>query len=210
RRAGRRGSHLNGTDHARRPATAHRLRPGRFEAPRAARPDPSDESAQRHRRNVPPVPGVARPGQARSVGSGLRLHDVENKNDASLARACCKVGLDRTCRRDAEMPVVLRQGLAGPPPTEARKRDSPPLRAAHYPPPLESIRECRPQSKDEEAGREGPPSACEMGGNLREDLAACGSKGSVPAASRALQGEYSTAAFPRSRDLLWGRFQSSR
>jgi|GEM_PF-950240 len=42
------------------------------------------------------------------------------------AVAYCKVGLDRSCRRDAEMPVVLRQGLAGPPPTEARKKDSPP------------------------------------------------------------------------------------
>jgi hypothetical protein len=41
------------------------------------------------------------------------LDDVENKNDASLARACCKVGLDRSCRRAAEIPVVLRQGLAG-------------------------------------------------------------------------------------------------
>ena len=69
---------------------------------------------------------------------------------------------------------------------------------------LEPIRECRPQSKDEEAGREGPPSACEMGGNLREDSAARGSKGSVPAASRAHQGAYSTAAFPRSRGLLSG------
>ena len=39
----------------------------------------------------------------------MRLDDVENKNDASLARACCKVGLDRSCRRDAEMPVVLRK-----------------------------------------------------------------------------------------------------
>src|SRR5208337_565670 len=42
--------------------------------------------------------------------------------------ACCKVGLDRSCRRDAEMPVLLRQGLRGPPPTEARKKDSPPER----------------------------------------------------------------------------------
>jgi hypothetical protein len=66
-----------------------------------------------------PVPGAARPGQVGPVGSGLRLDDVENKNDASLARACCKVGLDRSCRRDAEVPVVLRQGLAGPPRTEA-------------------------------------------------------------------------------------------
>ena len=56
----------------------------------------------------------------------MRLDDVENKNDASLTRACCKVGLDRSCRRDAEMPIVLRQGLRGSPPTEARKRDSPP------------------------------------------------------------------------------------
>ncbi len=38
------------------------------------------------------------------------------------------VGLERSCRRDAEMAVVLRQGLRGPPPTEARKRESHPLR----------------------------------------------------------------------------------
>ena len=96
------------------------LRPGRFEAPGQAGPAPSDESARRHRRDLPPVRGAARPGQVGPAGSGLRLDDVDNKNDASLARACCKVGLDRSCRRGAEVPVVLRQGLAGPPRTEAR------------------------------------------------------------------------------------------
>jgi len=43
----------------------------------------------------------------------------------ALTLARCKVGLERSCRRDAEMPVVMRQGLRGPPPTQARKRDSP-------------------------------------------------------------------------------------
>src|SRR5262245_40259028 len=35
---------------------------------------------------------------------------------------------------------------------------------------LELIRECRPQGKDKEAGREGPPSACEMGWPAPQNL----------------------------------------
>ena len=42
-------------DHARRPPVADRLRPGRFTAPGTARPDPADQPARRHRRDLPPV-----------------------------------------------------------------------------------------------------------------------------------------------------------
>jgi hypothetical protein len=63
----------------------------------------------------------------------LSRHDTESGHwpimlvlVGGLAVACCRVALDRSCRRDAEMPVVLRQGLPGPPSTEAIKKGSPP------------------------------------------------------------------------------------
>ena len=44
-----------------------------------------------------------------------------------------KVGLDRSCRRNAEMPVVLRQGLAVPPPRRTAGQSLPenPNRSTH-------------------------------------------------------------------------------
>src|SRR5271157_2270183 len=76
------------------------------------------------------------PDVACSVPIAFARSSLTSNPAISARLICCKVGLDRSCRRDAQMRVVLRQSLAGPPPTEAKKERFPPLRrgAPTFPP----------------------------------------------------------------------------